>query len=62
MSVFYLLNQEVKSLLTLDLGGASTQNAFPFNNSGEDFVILNVRPNVSNFSLYSVSYLGYGND
>ncbi|CAD8186828.1 unnamed protein product [Paramecium octaurelia] len=62
MSVFYLLNQQVKSLLTLDLGGASTQNAFPYNNTGPDFVLLNVRPNVSNFSLYSVSYLGYGND
>ncbi|CAD8083854.1 unnamed protein product [Paramecium primaurelia] len=62
MSVFYLLNQQVNQLLTLDLGGASTQNAFPYNSTGPDFVLLNVRPNVSNFSLYSVSYLGYGND
>ncbi|CAD8093950.1 unnamed protein product [Paramecium sonneborni] len=62
MSVFYLLNQNVKNLLTMDLGGASTQNAFPYNATGPDFVLLNVNPNVTNFSLYAVSYLGYGND
>ncbi|KAM3142553.1 hypothetical protein pb186bvf_005455 [Paramecium bursaria] len=61
MTYDYLLNKTQSNLLTIDLGGASTQIGFPFNTTQDDFPI-NIPPNISNYNLYVVSYLGYGND
>ena len=70
LSVNYLLgriNTNVKSnktALSIDLGGASTQIAFkpaarPINSTQDAEIII---PNFNQYDIYSISYLGYGND
>lgn len=62
MSVYYMLWGSVTNLATVDLGGASTQIAIPAPNTTKDVMVINIPNNVTNYDLYAVSYLGYGND
>ena len=49
-----------KSLGSLDLGGASHQNAFEFNKENPEIIVIYVGGR--NYSVFSRSYLGYGQD
>ena len=49
-----------KSYSTLDLGGASQQNAFKFNQENPEIFVIEVAGR--NYSLFARSYLGYGKD
>ena len=49
-----------KSFGSLDLGGASHQNAFEFNKENPEIIVIYVGER--NYSVFSRSYLGYGQD
>ncbi len=69
LTVNYLMENilpspSLKTVLTIDVGGASTQIAFkpgstPINDTFE--VELEI-PNFNEYDIYSTSYLGFGND
>lgn len=59
-----LSNENTKTVATIDLGGASTQIAFkpqlPEMNYSYDYNVT--LPENNDYTVYSISYLGYGND
>lgn len=64
LTINYLLKNlnPLSKVLTIDLGGASTQIAFrPNTIPAESEIDLNI-PNFYDYDIYSISYLGYGND
>ena len=53
-------NGSAKSYGSLDMGGASHQNSWKFNNSNPDVVVVDVAG--KKYSIFARSYLGYGQD
>ena len=55
-----IFGSDKKSYGSLDLGGASHQNAFEFNKENPEIFVIEVAGR--NYSLFARSYLGYGQD
>ncbi|CAD8157046.1 unnamed protein product [Paramecium pentaurelia] len=62
LGVEYLLGKTDGSLITIDLGGASTQIAFKVDYIQYESDIVTLTLPDEDINLYAISYLGYGND
>ncbi|CAD8065108.1 unnamed protein product [Paramecium sonneborni] len=62
LGIKYLLGNTDGNLISIDLGGASTQIAFKMDYTQYESDIVKLTMNEEEIYLYAISYLGFGND